>query len=107
MRTALATLQELASEAEALPAAVPERSDIEVRTALGSTWAAVLGLTAEAPRKDEPIFRQSLMHRIAFQQPGACTISGAHGLYALSRSLWRRRRPGWSAQWMLPAAVPR
>lgn len=33
MRTALATLQQLASEAEALPAAVPERADIEVRTA--------------------------------------------------------------------------
>ena len=33
MRTALATLQQLASEAEALPAAVPERADIEVRAA--------------------------------------------------------------------------
>ena len=33
MRTALATLQQLASEAEALPAAAPERADIEVRTA--------------------------------------------------------------------------
>ena len=33
MRTALATLQQLASEAEALPAAVPERADIEVGTA--------------------------------------------------------------------------
>jgi hypothetical protein len=40
MRTALATLQQLASEAEALPAAVPERADIEVRTACCQVSAA-------------------------------------------------------------------
>jgi hypothetical protein len=39
MRTALATLQQLASEAEALPAAVPERADIEVRSALPDSAA--------------------------------------------------------------------